>query len=100
MKHMIAHCVAGTELLQQVTTCYDPFFTESEVQLALRSVHRVAERLGVRRPKVRETKSPPDVTSHVDEAGAPGLCRPFGWSPEALGKLRVETVTVYVHPAK
>ena len=92
MKHMIAHdfgmisendfgTLPGTELFSPSSDVKnDPFFTETsnEVQLALRSVHRVAERLG---------------------AGAPGLRGPFGWSPEALGK-RVETVTVYVHPAK
>lgn len=64
---ILAHCVAGTELFSPRSDVKnDPFFTESEVQLALRSVHRVAERLGVRRPRVPDVRRKARQTSQAE----------------------------------
>ena len=63
---ILAHCVAGTELFSPRSDVKNGFFTESEVQLALRSVHRVAERLGVRRPRVPDVRRKARQTSQAE----------------------------------
>ena len=88
-------------MLKFQSVFFKHFFQTFEVQLALRSVHSVAERLGVRCPRETNRRqigeigelrpsSPSRRARRAVEAGAPGLRGPFGRSPEAKLSLRID----------